>query len=77
MMNIVYINEEGKFLRVHETSSHSPERLYGHDWVELNRATVFSRCGEFEKLKFKSLAPVSVCSLKVEETRTLKIIGDE
>jgi len=77
MANIVYLNEYGFYLSVHEVSSHAPQKQFDFNWGELNDATTFKTAAELCKLSFKNEKPKPVTFVGVEVTRTIKITMDE
>jgi len=77
MSNLVYINEEGLFLSVHEVSSHAPQKQHSFNWGVLNDASTFKNAGELCKLSFKEEKPKPVTFVGVEVTRIVKIIKEQ
>lgn len=71
----VYINAEGNYLRIVETSSHSPCAVYYPSWGKLNDATIVDDNHNLSKIRWKCEEPVVVTSLRAFETRIITLCG--
>lgn len=69
----VYLDINGKFLRIFEVSSHSPNKQFSFTWGDLDDATVFEDSHTIKQSDFKEEMPHPQATVPAFAVRSVMI----